>query len=471
MIKKNDLVKKFMSGLFGSLGIFMVVVSPLAQAQIDDLPIEDIPRPGGSAEVTRIVDRAIREHREMMDRLKEQRRNWFESKSMPGHTIEVIDNGPELFTKRLESIRSATESIYLSTFIFDSDETSTKIAKALCKKASQGIDVRIMVDSFGSKNFYNNYAERMRNCGAGVILFNPPHWGLNKIAYVIHEKLLIIDGKTIHLGGNGIQNAYHHVQPAHKFFHDIDIKIQGPAACWFQKKLIENYKLARMWDSPADVMGSGGRSAQYEDFLFGARTYSDCREQTFGDAKVFPVYSNPLFTKTKPIFNSYVDAFLASEKEIRLYAPYFVPHDGFIAALLWARGNNMKVTVITNSIESNDEGTGVLVAMVYRIGKVFKSGVDIRLWKGPMTMHRKSGIYDNKWAYVGSDNLDSRGHHYSSESIAFSNDPAFVARINQEFEDDLKNTEPLTKQYMQRILETQSGFKRWIIQKLLLDYF
>ncbi|MBI2521073.1 MAG: phosphatidylserine/phosphatidylglycerophosphate/cardiolipin synthase family protein [Bdellovibrio sp.] len=460
-----------------SYGIFIVylmimgLISARVNAQLDDIPFEDIPRPGGVDEIRRIVDQAIRENHERMERLRAERKGWFDRQAMDGHTIEVVPDGPTLLQKRLESIRSAEKSIYLSTFIFDSDETGLKIAKALCFKARQGVDVRLLVDSFGSKKFYNGYADRMRNCGAGILLFNPPSWGLNAIAYVIHEKILVIDGETVHLGGNGMQNSYHHIQPAHKFFHDIDIKVKGPIACWFHKKFVETYRESRMWDAPPDVLGSGGRSERYEDYLFGSRTYEECSEKMFGDAKMVPVYSNPLFSKKRPIFETYVDAFLASEGEIKLYSPYFVPHDGFLAALLWARKNNIKVTVMTNSIESNDEGTGVLVAMVYRIGKLVKAGVDIRLWKGPYTLHRKSGIYDGKWAYVGSDNLDSRGHKYSSESIAFSNDKVFVERINQEFETDLQNTTPLTRDYMRKILETQSSFKRWMIEKILVDYF
>jgi len=454
--------------------LLLILLSSLlfstAHAQLDDIPFDDIPRPGSQGELTAAIDRAIEEQHQMMERIKQERLLWFDRQSVAGHSIKIIPEGHELLEERLKSIRGAQKSIYLSTFIYDKDETGLRIAKALCLKAKRGVDVRMMLDSFGSKGFYNEYAERMRACGVGILLFNPPSWGLNKLPYVIHEKLLIIDGQTVHMGGNGVQNSYHHVEPAHKFFHDFDMKIQGPIACILQRKLEDNYKRAISWDAPADIMGSGSRSREYERHLFGPRYFEPCEEQSFGEARMMPVYTNPLFTKERPIWEAYRDAILATEKEIKLYAPYFVPHEKFIAGLLWARKNNVKVTVLTNSIESNDEGVGSLVGMVYKVGKLLKAGVEIKLWKGPMTLHRKSGIYDNKWAYIGSDNLDIRGHEYSSESIAFSDDRNFVERVNQEYDKDMENTFPLTKEYMQKILEKSGKFNNWAIRNIVINY-
>ncbi len=447
-------------------------------AAYDDLPINDIPRPGGAAEITRVVDEAIAKNRERMRRQHEQFESWrsdrkasFEASFLDGHKISVIPDGATLLAERLRAIRSATRSIYLSAFIFDADKTAKQLMGALCTKARQGVDVRLMVDSFGGKNFFA-YENWMRDhCGIGVMRFNPPHWGLNKLVYVIHEKLLIIDGSLLLMGGNGWQNSYHHVQPAHKFFHDLELRIEGPAACYFQKEFIKTYLESIRWDIPMNFDGPS-RTRTQEERMFGPRTFEVCDESKKGDSRISPVYANPLFSKDKPIFEAYLNAMLSLEDgaEIKLYAPYFVAHERFVHALLWARSRNMKVTVITNSIESNDEGADTVVATALSVGELVKAGVEIKLWKGPYTLHRKAGVYGTKYAYAGSDNLDSRGHFYSSESIAFTDDAKIVQETTALFDADIENTNPMTKEVLERILSHGSSFKRWLVREVLLKY-
>ena len=346
------------------------------------------------------------------------------------------------------------------------------IAKELCKQARKGIDVRMLIDSFGAKKFYRGYADKLRRCGAGVLLFNPPRWDLGKIAYVMHEKLLIVDGESVMMGGNGIQNSYHHIKPAHKFFHDMEAKIKGPTACWFHNKFIETYKQSILRDSPIMLPGDRPRSRDYEELLYGPFNFIECEYKNFGSSKVMPVYNNPLFSSksTRPIFDSYIGAFSVSDEEVMLYSPYFVPHDRFISLLLWARNRGVKVTIITNSIRSNDEGVTTLVGMVYKIGKLIKAGVKIRLWSKDTTMHRKGGIFDKKYAFIGSDNLDTRGHNYSAESIAFVEDENFVDMLTDSYEKDLENTFPLTKTYIQKILNSTGKFNKWAIRNILMKY-
>src|SRR5690606_6526699 len=102
-------------------------------------------------EVSRIVDKAIKDHRERMERMRLEFESWrsdrkaqFQSGFLSGHEAKLISNGPTLFRERMKSIAAAQKSIYLSTFIFDADITSRKIVGALCKKGKEGLDVRLM---------------------------------------------------------------------------------------------------------------------------------------------------------------------------------------------------------------------------------------------------------------------------------------------------------------------------------------
>lgn len=93
----------------------------------------------------------------------------------------------------------------------------------------------------GSKTFFKQEGERLRKCGIGILIFAPGKWDVLRVIKTMHEKLLIIDGTTISMGGNGIQNSYHHAEPAHKFFYDMEMVIEGPAACWWHFKFVDTY--------------------------------------------------------------------------------------------------------------------------------------------------------------------------------------------------------------------------------------
>ena len=434
--------------------------------------LDHIPRPGSNGELSRIIDQTISEHRKMLKEQKIERKKKFLSEFRDGHIVEFYEDPNLLLQRRIKHIRSAKKSIYLATFIYDDDESGIAIARELCEQASRGLEVKILIDSYGGGKFYDGYAERLRSCGAGIIRFNPPSWDLADVAYIMHEKLIIVDGVALMMGGNGIQNSYHNIQPAHKFFHDMEAYIKGPAACWFQLKFIEVYKRSILESQPMMLNGERPRSRRFNEYLYGSYKFSKCSYKKFGSAKIRPAYNNPLFSskEKRPLFEAYFGAFSVSEKEILLYSPYFVPHDHFIALLLWARERGIEVTVITNSLESNDEGSSTLIGMVYKIGKLIKAGVKIRLWNKQTTMHRKGGVFDRKYAFIGSDNLDTRGHNYSSESIAFIEDEKFVSEMTASYQTDLEHTIPLTRDYIKKILESKNAFTRWTITNILLDY-
>jgi putative cardiolipin synthase len=204
-----------------------------------------------------------------------------------------------------------------------------------------------------------------------------------------------------------------------------------------------------------------------QDYLYGAPFEKNCEEVSVGEIRVLPLYHNPQFEKKKPLFAAYVTALAWAKKEITIYAPYFVPHDAMVEAMSIALQRGIKIRVITNSIESNDEGFHTLVGMLYKIGGLLKLGMEVRLYKGPHTMHRKGSLWDNKLASFGSDNWDARGHFYQSESVIFTDDKQTIERMQLEIKQDIENSWKLDSDYAKRIWGGTNKVKRFIIKRLL----
>jgi cardiolipin synthase len=68
-----------------------------------------------------------------------------------GNRAELLENGDGAFPSMLEAIAAATVSINFEIYIFDHGEIGTRFARALGERARAGVEVRLLVDGFGSK--------------------------------------------------------------------------------------------------------------------------------------------------------------------------------------------------------------------------------------------------------------------------------------------------------------------------------
>ncbi|MBP9044274.1 MAG: hypothetical protein KBG49_12380, partial [Spirochaetes bacterium] len=67
-----------------------------------------------------------------------------------GNSLQLITRGDDFFDAVISAIDSARKSINLETYIFRSDEVGWIIAEKLAEKASQGLEVNVIYDAFGS---------------------------------------------------------------------------------------------------------------------------------------------------------------------------------------------------------------------------------------------------------------------------------------------------------------------------------
>src|SRR6185436_39287 len=83
-----------------------------------------------------------------------------------------------------------------------------------------------------------------------------------------------------------------------------------------------------------------------------------------------------------------------------------------------------------------------------------QAGVQVHLWPRPSTMHRKGVVFDGRFAYFGSDNLDRRGQDRNSESVIFSDDVDAVRQMARDLDRDFALAgEPVSEALAQRDLD------------------
>ncbi|MDE5002801.1 phospholipase D-like domain-containing protein, partial [Francisella tularensis] len=80
------------------------------------------------------------------------------------------------FKAFIHAIESAKHSIYIQTYIIKNDITSNLVISALEKKAAEGIEIKMMIDSLGSFYVYRHNKrifKNLRKLGAKVVFFMP----------------------------------------------------------------------------------------------------------------------------------------------------------------------------------------------------------------------------------------------------------------------------------------------------------
>ena len=68
----------------------------------------------------------------------------------PHNRAMLLLNGDETFGAMLAAIRSAQSSVNLELYIFDHGQVASEFSRALAERARAGVEVRLLVDGFGS---------------------------------------------------------------------------------------------------------------------------------------------------------------------------------------------------------------------------------------------------------------------------------------------------------------------------------
>jgi len=76
-------------------------------------------------------------------------------------TINYLIDGEAFFTRFIDAITAARESINIRTYIFDNDDFAEKIGELLRRRAAEGIDIKVLLDGLGTIVASGDYDESM----------------------------------------------------------------------------------------------------------------------------------------------------------------------------------------------------------------------------------------------------------------------------------------------------------------------
>lgn len=339
-----------------------------------------------------------------------------------GNSVDLLYKGKESFTAIFKSIEDARSFVCLHFYIFRNDETGTKMAELLKKKAGEGVRVYIIYDHFGSIGTPRSFWKDLKSAGIKVRASRPFKWA-SPFNYIHrdHRKLIISDGTRAFTGGLNIANEYRgfHLRLKKPGWRDTGVMLEGPAV----------YSLFHIFQKTWHVW----RGEPIPDISPPSFNSEDCR--SYFCLPVIPIFASS--SKGRRRMRKLLYYSIRSSKEsICLTTAYFTPSKRMLDSLEDAVRRGVEVKLLLPGASD--------VPAAYHTGRAFfsrllRAGIRIYTYQGEV-LHAKSYLFDGCWSIVGSANLDFRSLRWNDEGNVGILDEGFGRRMTEMFEEDLANS-------------------------------
>jgi cardiolipin synthase len=320
--------------------------------------------------------------------------------------FEIYTDSTKAYESFMECIEKAKSSIYISTYIFMYDKVTKEIIKALIKKANEGVEVKILLDSLGSIILYlSQYRLRgLKKAGVEIEFFMPIfHMPFrNYINLRNHRKIYIFDNEKVISGGANLSDEYLGPVFSKKRWEDIMFLIEGSS--------VEQY---------FEIFASDWFYASDERLEFNKE-----KEEPQGDIYLQVVPSGPDMERDA-LYEALLFAIYGAKEKIYIITPYFIPNNSLIEALIIAHHKGVDVRLITPK-EANHTIVNLVRSSYMR--ELEEAGIKIHLYNGAM-LHAKAILFDDKSVVLGSVNFDNRSLFLNYEVAVFVNSLRVIEEI------------------------------------------
>ncbi len=358
------------------------------------------------------------------------------SKPPSSGSLEVLVDGSAFFTRLIDRVGSARQSVHLQTYIFDNDDYALKIGDLLKRRSNEGIEVKVLLDGLGTisgtmsdsptlpdEHLPPASVRRYLEADSKVNVrqkSNPWFTG-------DHVKATLIDRETAFVGGMNIGREYRYD------WHDLMAEIRGPLVDIIDRE----FHLAWGHAGPFGDLG-------YLVALSRPRSKPD-------DVEGYPMRLLLTGPGNYEIFNAQVAAIRRAQSYIYIQNAYFTD-DSLLRELVLARRRGVDVRVV---IPMETDHGPINRSNVLAVNLMLEHGIRVYLYPG--FSHVKAAIYDG-WVCFGSANFDRLSLRINRELNVASSAPEVSQQLLERlFEPDFRVspelTEPIPERWIDHLVE------------------
>lgn len=332
-----------------------------------------------------------------------------------GTSLRLLPDGPERLATMLSLIEGAGESLKLLFYIFGTDIAATQVRDALTAAAVRGVEVTVLLDSFGSATTPHSFFADFRSAGGTVRWFGT-RWTPR---YLIrnHQKLLIADDRRCLSGGFNIADGYFADGDDASGWCDIGISLDGPAVVG----------AVRWFDSLATWMAQP--RPRFRDLRQLVRHWRDDRRDGLQWLVGGPT------ARLSPMARAIRSA-IRPARRLAIAMAYFTPDAATMRSIARVASRGGEASLLLPARSDNPATVGAS-RLLY--GYLLKRDVAIAEYQRQM-LHAKLIVID-EMVLIGSANFDLRSLYINMELVLRIDDAAFadqcralIARWHQDAE-------------------------------------
>ena len=337
------------------------------------------------------------------------------------HDIRILPTAEIKFRDLFEAVEHAEKYILMDYFKFQQDSICGALLEKLRRKVREGVEVRIIFDSFGNKcsdqPLSDTLQARIRESGIQIAAFDPVRFPwINHLMHRDHHKIVVIDGKTVYTGGMNVADYYLHGKPKVGRWRDMHIRMSGP--------IVQPYEelFWKMWEKGEKVKRLKSEKKDSSTFqLFNFSTFP------IAFASRWPRESPRIMRQT------YCACIDNAERLVQIVNPYAMLFGEVRASLRKALERGVRVQFMV-SVKSDSKVDDDVIGIEMR--KLMKRGAEVYYFGGGFH-HSKVMMIDSLFCTVGTTNLDARSLRFDYEVNAFIFDTATTHELQQIFYDDI----------------------------------
>ena len=342
-------------------------------------------------------------------------------------TIEPLVEGVNFFPRIFADVEAARSSVHILMFGWREGEVGMEMAALLRRKLAEGVEVRVIIDGFGSRP-YEQAREMytgLADAGAQIVvndvfpldrdgLFpDGQHvdWLQDEVGRADHRKLYVIDGEVAWTGGAGIEDHFRNGG-----FHDVMVRVTGAVVRQAQAAFLTSFR------------GHGGPVG--DDLSAYFPEPADEGSTPIVLAQVIPGGH----VAASQAIAEQIDG---ARERLDVMNPYVTDAD-MIGRILAAAQRGVDVRLVVSETSNNAQATA---ALKHRYAELLDAGAEI--WELPGTVvHAKVVVADDVVSF-GTVNLDAWALYRNSEIMMLARSPEAAAAIEERlFEPDIARSKP-----------------------------
>ena len=361
------------------------------------------------------------------------------------NNVSMYSDGKLFFNELLESLKKAKKSINIEFYIFKNDDIGTKILNVLEEKAKEGVEVRLLYDSVGSRSLNRNVLNKLINEGGKVGEFFPSWLKFININMYFrnHRKIVVIDNNVGFVGGFNVGDEYLGKDSKFGYWRDTHIKFTGSAVNDLNLRFLADWRYATKEEVSLEEIFEANEE-----------------NSNSNNVGMQIVSSGPNLSDKYEIKMAYLKMIQKAKKYLYIQSPYLIIDNSISDSLKLAAASGVDVKIM---IPGKGDHPFVYWANLVYAGDLIKEGIRVFHYDKNAFLHAKTVVIDDEVCSIGTANMDTRSFELNFEVSSFIYSEKIAKEQKYEFENDMKMCEELTLEKYQnrsRIVKIKESLSR-----------